>query len=332
MTPDQQVASLPRVLLAHAPTPLEAMPRLSRALGGPPLYVKRDDCTGLALGGNKARKLEYLMGEAVAAGADVVITAGAPQSNHARQTAAAAAQLGIACILVLTESVAGRSADYLRSGNLLLDRLFGADVRLLPGTANGPAEMERIATELRAQGRKPFVIPVGGSNATGGAAYVAAALELGRQLEEAGIRPAALVVPSGSGGTQAGIAMAAALAEWRFPVIGVSVSGTVEVQRRKMAAVFDGFEARFGWKRPEVIVDDGFVGPGYGQPTPAMKEAVELVARTEGLLLDPVYTGKGMAGLIAYVRAGKFDASKPVVFWHTGGAIGLTAYPEVFTT
>jgi len=320
-----------KVPLAHLPTPLEPLPALSRALGGPEIWVKRDDCTGLAGGGNKARKLEYLMADALARKADRIITAGGIQSNHARQTAAAAARLGLRCTLVLTDSVPDRSAAYHGSANLLLDRLFGADLRFYDGSADADAAMAEIAQSCAAAGERPYVIPIGGSNAIGARAYVDAAAELLDQATALGQSFSHAVLATGSGGTHAGLALGLATCGAEIPVLGISVSRARDAALERVRGLVESTAALLGiGHEPEILVDDRFVGPGYGLPTDAMKEAVDLVARTEGLLLDPVYTGKAMAGLIALVREGRFAQGDQVLFWHTGGSIALFAYDEIF--
>ncbi|MBF9233167.1 D-cysteine desulfhydrase family protein [Microvirga alba] len=322
-----------KVPLASLPTPLEPLTALTRVLGGPEIWVKRDDGTGLAGGGNKARKLEYLMAEALALGADTIVTAGGIQSNHARQTAAAAARLGLRCILVLTDSVPDRSSAYHKSANLLLDRLFGADIRFLDGSADPDAAMADIAARCEAEGRCPYVIPVGGSNAVGARAYVDAAAEVLDQAAALGVRFSHVVLATGSGGTHAGLVVGFAAREVDLPVLGVSVSRKREEAIHRVRGLVEKTAAVVGSEGfSDILIDDRFVGPGYGMPTEAMAEAVRLVARTEGLLLDPVYTGKAMAGLIALIREGTFRPDDRVLFWHTGGSVALFAYDEVFAS
>jgi D-cysteine desulfhydrase family pyridoxal phosphate-dependent enzyme len=323
---------LDRVRLVQAPTPLEELPRLSDRLGGPRIFVKRDDATGFAAGGNKGRKLEYLMGAAIKAGADTVITAGALQTNHGRQTAAAAAKLGLGCVLVLTDSVAGRSAAYHASGNLLLDRLTGAEIRRVAASTQVDEEMARIAEELRDKGRTPYVIPVGGSSPVGALGYAVAGEEIARQADGLGLRPAAVVHATGSCGTQVGLLLGLAAAG--IPVTGVCVSRPRDDQEARVKALLARtvaelqLDARLGTLAVEA--DDRFIGPGYGQPTPGMVEAVRLAARYEGLFLDPVYTGKGFAGLVQRIREGRWRKDEAVVFVHTGGLPGLFVYDEAF--
>ncbi|MBZ6077174.1 D-cysteine desulfhydrase [Microvirga puerhi] len=320
-----------KLSLASLPTPLEPLPALTRALGGPEIWVKRDDCTGLAGGGNKARKLEYLMADALETGADTIITAGGIQSNHARQSAAAAARLGLRCILVLTDSVPGRSSTYHGSANLLLDRLFGADIRFFDGNADPDTVMADIAAGCTAEGRRPYVIPVGGSNAIGARAYIDAAAEAHEQAAALGVSFSHVVLATGSGGTHAGLALGFAAREPDLRIVGISVSRAREAALQRVQDLVEKSAELWGGGRlPEILIDDRFVGPGYGQPTDAMAEAVRLTARAEGLLLDPVYTGKAMAGLIALVREGRFGPKDRILFWHTGGSIGLFAYDDVF--
>ncbi|MSP48853.1 MAG: D-cysteine desulfhydrase [Alphaproteobacteria bacterium] len=323
---------LDRVRLVHGPTPLEAMPRLSDRLGGPRIYVKRDDATGFAAGGNKGRKLEYLIGAALKAGADTVITAGALQTNHGRQTAAAAAKLGLKCVLVLTDAVTDRSPAYHASGNLLLDRLTGAEIRRVPASTNVDEEMARIADEKKRAGRIPYVIPVGGSSPVGALGYAVAGEEIAEQSRALGLRPAAVVHATGSCGTQVGLLLG--LAATGIPVTGVCVSRPKDDQEARVKALLSRTvgELQLDAKLAMLAVeaDDRFIGPGYGQPTPGMIEAVRLAAECEGLFLDPVYTGKGLAGLIQRIREGRYRKDDSVVFVHTGGLPGLFVYDEAF--
>ena len=323
-------AETERLHLAHLPTPLAPLERLSRELGGPRIWVKRDDLTGLAGGGNKTRKLEFLLADALERGADTVMTAGTVQSNHARQTAAACARLGLGCELFLTEAAPGRGESYRYSGNVLLDRILGAKVRILPGGVSAETAMEERAEALRGEGRRPYVIPVGGSNAVGALGYVECARELSAQAGGMGLGIDAVVHASASHGTQAGLAVGLAAAGAEARLLGVGVSGSsrqaLANAQRVAAATCErlGSRVRFA----EIEVDDRFVGEGYGIPTPEGLAAIRLLARLEGLLLDPVYTGKAMAGLVAMVREGRFDPDENVVFLHTGGWQALFAYKE----
>ena len=323
-------AGAERLRLAHLPTPLEPLERLSRELGGPKIWVKRDDLTGLAGGGNKTRKLEFLLGEALEGGADTVMTAGAVQSNHARQTAAACARLGLACELFLVEGAPGRGESYGRSGNVLIDRILGAKLRILPGSSNTETAMEERAEALRGEGRRPYVIPVGGSNAVGALGYVECACELSAQAHEMSLVIDALIHASASHGTQAGLVVGLAVAGVEARLLGVGVSGSAQQARANVERIATATCERLGSppRYAEIEVDDRFVGEGYGIPTPEGLAAIRLLARLEGLLLDPVYTGKAMAGLVAMIREGRFSDEQNVVFLHTGGWPALFAYEE----
>ncbi len=321
-----RLPALPRFPLAQLPTPLEEAPRLSDALGGVRVLVKRDDLTGLALGGNKTRKLEYLLGDALAAGATVVLTEGPVQSNHCRQTAAAAARAGLRCILVLS------SADEHPSpqGNLLLDHLFGAEIHLVRTREERTRLLEQLAWKRAECGERPYVIPTGGSTPIGAAAYVRAALELAQQLIEQQVHPTRLFLASStSGGTHAGLALGAKLLGDPFRIVGVAVEHDAETIRQRVLMLANetaeilGLAVRLA--SADVLVDDRWIGPDYGIPDASTIEAMTLAARTEGLVLDPVYTGKALAGLIGHARAGEIEPGETVVFLHTGGAPALFA-------
>lgn len=323
----------PRVTLCHAPTPLEPMANLTRLLGGPQLYVKRDDCTGLAGGGNKTRKLEFLIGEALAQGADTVITQGAVQSNHVRQTAAAACKHGLACEILLERRVPDTAPDYETTGNVLLDRLYDAKIAFRPGGIDMNAAALELAEEVKARGGKPYFIPGGGSNRVGALGYVNCALELLQQANDSGLRIDVLVHGTGSAGTQAGLVAGLEGCNSGIKVLGISVrqpkAKQEEAVYRLASETAEYVGIKGGLARDSVIADSDYVGPGYGQPTPEMVEALRLAARHEGLLLDPVYSGKGMAGLIGLIRQGAFRPDQNVVFLHTGGSAALFAYQEV---
>lgn len=328
------IARFPRIRLGHLPTPLEPMENLSRALGGPRLWIKRDDCTGLSTGGNKTRKLEFLMAEALARKADIVITQGATQSNHARQTAAAAARLGMRCHILLEDRTGSTDASYIGNGNVLLDRLHGAAVERRPGGSDMQTEMETVAAKLIDTGQRPYVIPGGGSNPLGAQGYVNAALELVNQSAERGLRIDHLVHATGSAGTQAGLVVGLQALNSPIRLLGIGVRAPREKQE---AMVYDlGLRTwellglRGELRREAVTANCDYVGGGYGVPTPGMVEAVTLLAQTEGLLLDPVYSGKGMAGLIDLIRKGQFKKEENVVFLHTGGSVALFGYPTAF--
>lgn len=314
--------ALPRVELARYPTPIEPLARFGAAIGAPRLLVKRDDAIAFAFGGNKVRKIELVAAEAVAEGADTLITAGGVQSNHARVAAAAAARLGLECVLVANGPPPARP-----TANALLDRLLGAQVHYVGSRdARAPA-MHELAARLLRQGRRPFVIPIGASTATGALAYVRAVGEL---LEQ-GVRPDAIVVATSSGGTQAGIVAGCRLLGLEARVIGVSADDPAREIGYAVAALIRAIEPRLGLPdgsltgAPEIEVDDTFVGAGYGVPTPESQEAIELAARTEALFLDPTYTAKAMAGLLAYVRQQRLPPAATILFWHTGGQVTLFA-------
>ena len=326
------LARFPRLHFAHLPTPLEPMPKLSEALGGPEIWIKRDDCTGLGTGGNKTRKLEFLMGEALAQGADTVITQGAIQTNHGRQTAAIAAKLGLRCIILLENRVETDDPDYRRNGNVLLDRLFGAELREYPGGGDMNEAMEPVAEEVRAAGGRPYLIPGGGSNPVGALGYANCALELVHQANERSLRIDHVVHATGSAGTQAGLVCGLAAMNAHVPVLGIGVRAPKPRQEENVwtlaQALADKLEVKGGVAREQVVANCDYVGGGYGVPTDSMVEAVQLFARTEGILLDPVYSGKGAAGLIDLCRQGQFKPGQQVVFLHTGGASGLFAYRQ----
>ena len=328
------LAKFPRIRCGHWPTPLEPMENLTRHLGGPKLWIKRDDCTGLSTGGNKTRKLEFLMAEAIAQKADTIITQGATQSNHARQTAAIAAKLGLACHILLEDRTGYADDAYNRSGNVLLDELHGATISKRPGGADMQKEMEVLAEGLKGKGKRPYVIPGGGSNPVGALGYVNAALELLAQSADLGLKIDTLVTATGSAGTQAGLVAGLAMLNAQIPVLGIGVRAPKDRQEANVFALAEKTCAYVGVpgavKREHVVANCDYVGQGYGIPTEGMVEAVKLLARTEGILLDPVYSGKAMAGLIDLIQKGHFKKDATVVFLHTGGAVGLFGYPNAF--
>jgi L-cysteate sulfo-lyase len=333
-----QLAAYPRVRLGHFPTPLEYLPNLTRHLGGPNIYIKRDDCTGLATGGNKTRKLEFLVAQAMADGADMLITQGAVQSNHARQTVAAAARVGMKCKILLEQRVPNPSIDYEQSGNVMLDGLMGGEiVARLPAGTNMQAAMESLAQDMRKAGHKPYVIAGGGSTPVGALGYVACAQEMLHQSFEIGVRIDHVVHATGSTGTQAGLIVGLRGSNSGIPVYGVSVRADREKQEEnvwnlvKATMDYMGLPAS-AVDRSDVVANSDYVGAGYGIPTESMIEAVRLTAELEAILLDPVYSGKGMAGLIDQIRSGRFKKGENVVFIHTGGAVGLFGYRSAFET
>ena len=324
------LARFPRVRFAHLPTPLEPMPNLTALLGGPQLYVKRDDCTGVATGGNKVRKLEFLIGDALARGADTLITHGAVQSNHVRQTAAAARRSGLKCAALLERRVPERDPGYEVTGNVLLDRLLGAELRFVAPDTDMDAACAGLAEELHARGGKPYYIPGGGSNPVGALGYVNAALELLQQANDLGLRIDCVVHGTGSTGTQAGLVCGLEGTNAGIDVLGISVRRPAAAQEEAVhelaATTADYVGIRGGVARARVRANGDYVGPGYGIPTGATVEAIRLAALHEALLLDPVYSGKAMAGLIDLCRTGFFTRGQNIVFLHTGGAAALFAY------
>ncbi len=314
-------AALPSVPLAAFPTPVEELRRLREAIGGGPrLLIKRDDAIAFAFGGNKVRKMQLVAADARQQGADTLITCGGVQSNHARVTAAAAAKLGLHAILV-----ANGTPPKTPTANALLDRLLGAEVRYVAGRDERAPEMERAADDVRKAGGRPYVVPLGASTPLGAAAFVYAAFELFQQIEP----PDLIVHATSSGGTQAGLVAGCALAGVRTRVLGISADESSAELSAEVHRIMAGLGPLVGvteaFERSEVAVDDGFVGDGYGIPTLASREAIELAARTEAIFLDPTYTAKAMAGLIAHARAGDFRGLGTVLFWHTGGQVGLFA-------
>ena len=330
------LSRFPRVHLAHLPTPLEPLPRLTEHLGGPTIYVKRDDCTGLGTGGNKTRKLEFLMAEAQAKRATVVITQGAVQSNHARQTAAAACKLGMRCELVFEKRVTDATDPYKLSGNVLLDHLYGANIRDVEKGTDMDAAMADLADELRDQGERPYVIPGGGSNKVGALGYVGCAIELLAQCSDQGIVPDRIVSATGSAGTQAGLLVGAHATSANVPILGIGVNAPKDAQEAKVFALAeetaDFVGAAGSVRRDDVVANCDYVGDGYGIPTKSMNDAVLLLARLEGLLFDPVYSGKALAGMLDLIAKGEIGSDETVVFVHTGGQAALFAYHDRLST
>ena len=328
------LARFPRLHLAHLPTPLEPMERLSRELGAD-LWIKRDDCTGMSTGGNKTRKLEFLMAEAEAQGADMVMTQGATQSNHARQTAAFAARLGMRCHILLEDRTGYDDPNYNTNGNVLIDHLHGATTELFPGGHDMAGEMERAAEARRAEGLTVYTIPGGGSNPTGALGYANCAAELVSQADARGLRIDRIVHATGSSGTQAGLVAGLSAINAGIPVLGIGTRAARERQEqmvhdlavRTAARIGDGVRVR----REDVVANTDYVGDGYGLPTDDGIEAIRMFAELEGLLLDPVYSAKGAAGLIDLIRRGELGRDgERIVFLHTGGSVGLFGYDWAF--
>lgn len=316
---------LAAVPLAFLPTPLHPLERLSRHLGGPQISVKRDDLTGLAFGGNKTRKLAFLLAEALAEQAEVVVTRGAVQSNHCRQTAAAAAHCGLACSLVLR----GDPPDSA-TGNLLLDQLLGAQLHWT-GAGDPEAELELVVEALQQAGKRVYRIPYGGSNALGASAYAAALLELLQQ--DAGFDR--IVFPSSSGGTQAGLAVGARSAGFRGQILGVSVDRPREELAAQIAEIATATASLLGDDRPftpsEFFINDEYIGGGYAVMGELERQAIRLFARLEGLLLDPVYTGRAAGAMLDLIQSGTIGSKERVLFWHTGGTPALFAYSQALS-
>ena len=310
-----------RIVLAHLPTPIEPLPRLTKLLQGPRLFIKRDDLTGLGLGGNKTRKLEYLAADALAQGCRTLITTGAVQSNHCRQVAAAAARLGLGCILVLAGEDPG-----IRQGNLLLDELSGAKLIFVPKKERDQ-RLQQAFTQAEENGMQPYLIPYGGSNPIGVQGYIQAMQE----LQDQNLQPDWIVLASSSGGTQAGLVLGAEQTGFPGRILGISVDKHADELTQTIMALANQTAAWLGIDKKieseDVLVNDAYCQEGYGVLQPAEVEAIRLFARTEGILLDPVYTGRAAAGLIDLIRKGFFSPNETVLFWHTGGIPALFAEP-----
>jgi D-cysteine desulfhydrase family pyridoxal phosphate-dependent enzyme len=310
-----------RIQLAQLPTPIEALPHLSKMLGGPQLFIKRDDLTGLGFGGNKTRKLEYLAADALAKGCQTLISTGAVQSNHCRQVAAAAARLGLGCLLVLTGEKPG-----LPQGNLLLDLLSGAEIIYVPKEQRDQALAE-ITKKAEAENRKPYLIPYGGSNAIGAMGYRQAM----KELHDQGLNPDCIVFATSSGGTQAGMLLGARETGSQAKILGISVDKPAREFCQTIAEIANAgaalLQLETNFKPEEILVNDDHCSSGYGVMTPAEKEAILLFARHEAILLDPVYTGRAAAGMIDLIRQEFFKPDEKVLFWHTGGTPALFAEP-----
>jgi L-cysteate sulfo-lyase len=327
-----KLSPFPRLGLATLPTPLEPMKRLTAHLGGPRLWVKREDATGLGFGGNKLRKLDYVLHEAVASGADVLVSGGVVQSNSQRQVAAAAAKLGLECHLAVYHGrLAPPTPEYKTSGNALLNRLFGAHLHDVPWTGDRNTAIVELGNRLREQGRRPYFVPYGVSSPLGAVAYASTIAEIAEQSAALGIRPAAIVHCTGSAGTQAGLVVGASIAMPETRIVGIDIDAEparvrsdVITYAREAAGMLDA-----GFDEGAVEVVAGHAGPAYGVPHAATVEAIKLAGALEALPLDPVYSGKGLAGLIALVREDRWPADADVIFIHTGGTPALFAYQSV---
>ena len=323
------LSRFPRTHIAHLPTPLERLDRLSETLGGPTIWMKRDDCTGLAGGGNKTRKLEFLVGDALEKGAGTLVTPGAIQSNHARQTAAAAARHGLRCHLVLENRTGHGDVEYLSNGNVLLDHLFGATIEIVPEGASATETFGAAVARLEEEGAVPYPIPGGGSNEIGALGYVNCALELLGQANDTGLAIDHVVTATGSAGTQGGLIVGLKATHSGIPLLGIGVGAPREKQEEKVfdlaceTAEYIGVPGIV--QREDVIANCDYVGEAYGIPTDAMNDAVMLLARLEGLLFDPVYSGKAFHGMLQELQRDRARFGERVVFLHTGGIFGLLA-------
>ncbi len=329
------LSRFPRLHFAHLPTPLEPLSRISNMLDGPNIWIKRDDCTGLSSGGNKTRKLEFLMADAVNQNSDTIITQGATQSNHARQTCAIAAKLGLECHILLEDRTGYEHDTYTLNGNVLLDQLHGATISRRPADTDMNADMDILAQQLRDDGKTPYIIPGGGSNEIGALGYVNAAIELVNQANDRSLIIDHLVHATGSAGTQAGLVLGIEGTNSDIPVYGVGVRAVKEKQEEMVYNLAQRTADYIGLNpdvvaREKIVANSDYVGDGYGLPTPAMVEAVKMLAQSEGILLDPVYSGKGFSGLIDLIRKGHFKKGENVVFLHTGGSVSLFGYPNIF--
>lgn len=327
----------PRVNLAHTPTPLESLDNLTKELQGPHIWVKRDDCTGLALGGNKVRQQEFYIGDAISKGADILLTTGAVQSNHARITVAAARKLGLEVEIQLEERVDGRQKEYYNSGNPFLMKMMGAKIHHYPvGEDEDGADKElyKRAEVLKSEGRKPYVIPLSVNHTPyGSLGYVKCAEELLLQMQQKSINVDAIVLASGSASTHAGLLTGLRALNCDVDVYGFCVRRSQKLQRDRVYEKSCEVAQMIGYsgivKREDIWVDDCMLAPGYGQLNENLLNAMQLTARCEGLLLDPTYTGKAMAGLIDLVNKGQFKSDQNIIFLHTGGTPALFGYPEI---
>jgi len=333
------LAAFPRVHLAHLPTPLEPMDRVSKLLGGPRLWIKRDDCTGVATGGNKARKLEFVLADAVVKGADTVVTAGAWQSNHSRQTAAAAARLGLKCHLMLWNMTGFGDRAYRENGNVLLDRLCDATIHELGGPDGEDvltylnAEVDKCTQRLKGQGARPYAIPVGASNPIGALGYVGCAREIVAQAEQLGFKVDAILHRSGSAGTQAGLVAGLAVGGEQIPVIGIGggrAPADLEALVFQMATETASLLGKPSAVKRNAVVASDPIPVEYGHLTREVSDVIRLFARTEGILVDPAYTGPALVGLLDMIRHGKFARDANIVFIHTGGTAALFGYADAF--
>jgi len=320
-----------RIKLGHFPTPIERLKNITKYLGGPNIFIKRDDCTGLATGGNKTRKLEFLIPDAIKNKAELVVTVGAVQSNHARQTAAACALMGLKCLIILEQRVKDPPEIYMNSGNVFLNKLYGADIKICPKNENFLEYYEKVIEDLKSKGTNVYFIPGGGSNSIGALGYVECLNEIIKENNKYNFSH--IVHATGSSGTQAGLLAGRKYFNCNIPVIGICIRYDKATQINRVYT-----EAKKTCEKlqcsildkSEVIVYDEYIGPGYGEPSDSMIEATKLLAKKEAILLDPVYSGKGFAGLIGLIKNKKFTKNDNVLFIHTGGAVSLSAYEWAF--
>jgi len=320
-----------RIKLGHFPTPIEHLKNISKYLGGPNIFIKRDDCTGLATGGNKTRKLEFLIPDAIKNKAELVVTVGAVQSNHARQTAAACTLMGLKCLIILEQRVKDPPEVYMNSGNVFLDKLYGADIKICPKNENFLEYYEKIVEDLKSKGTNVYFIPGGGSNSIGALGYVECLNEIIKENNKYNFSH--IVHATGSSGTQAGLLAGRKYFNCNIPVTGICIRYDKVTQINRVYT-----EAKRACEKlqcnildkSEVIVYDEYIGPGYGEPSDSMIEATKLLAKKEAILLDPVYSGKGFAGLIGLIKNKKYKKNDNVLFIHTGGAVSLSAYEWAF--
>jgi len=320
-----------RIKLGHFPTPIEHLKNITKYLGGPNIFIKRDDCTGLATGGNKTRKLEFLIPDAIKNKAELVVTVGAVQSNHARQTAAACTLMGLKCLIIFEQRLKDAPEAYMKSGNVFLDKLFGADIKVCPKNEDVTKYTEKIIEDIKSKGTNVYFIPGGGSNAIGALGYVECLNEILKENNKYNFTQ--IVHATGSSGTQAGLLAGRKYYNCNIPVTGICVRHKKVIQIDKVYIEAKKACEKLQCKildKSDVIADDEYIGSGYGEPTEGMIEATKLLAKKEAILLDPVYTGKGFAGLIGLIRKKKFSKNDNVLFIHTGGAVSLSAYEWAF--
>ena len=321
-----------RIKLGHFPTPIEHLKNITKYLGGPNIFIKRDDCTGLATGGNKTRKLEFLIPDAIKNKAELVVTVGAVQSNHARQTAAACTLMGLKCLIVLEQRLKDPPEAYMKSGNVFLDKLFGAEIKVCPKNEDVTEYSEKLIKDIKSKGTNVYFIPGGGSNSVGALGYVECLNEIIKENKKYNFTH--IVHATGSSGTQAGKLAGKKWFKRNISIIGICVRYKKKIQKEK---VFDESKKTCEklqckiLEKSEVVVYDEYIGSGYGQPTKGMIEAVNLLAQKEAILLDPVYSGKGFAGLIDLIRKKIFKKEDKILFIHTGGAVSLSAYEWAFS-